>query len=333
MSYVGLTASPRALVATGGGDPHAVLERGLSGVPADAPVVVLIHGYRFDPASPLGRHDPHRSVYGLDVAAEDGRARSWPAGLGFHGSDPAAGLCVGFGWPASEPHLPNLIASGRNGFAAVYDRAALMGRHLARVIARLQELRPGLPVDVMAHSLGARVALSALGHLDTAPGRMVLLGAAEFDGRAEEALDGLRGAEPPQIYNVTARANDFYDAVFETFAPRRSMSERAIGQGLRAPRPFWLDLQLDRADLTDWINDRGIPLSPARARMCHWSFYTRAGTFGVYQAILRRRPGWDIPLLRAEPCFNAQEPRWSRMARVPGPAPGARPAGLMLRRA
>jgi hypothetical protein len=170
------------------------------------------------------------------------------------------------------------------------------------------------------------VALAALPLLPLAPGRMVLLGAAEFDARAHEFLGALPAPCPPQIYNVTARANDLYDAMFESFAPRRSWGERAVGLGLRAKRPHWLDLQLDRADVTAWINAQGVPLTPSRARLCHWSFYTRGGAFAVYQAILRRRPGWDIASLRTAPCFAAQEPRWSRLL------PRRRPAlpGLAL---
>ncbi len=295
----------------------------------DAPVVILIHGYKFDPfAGP--RDDPHRSLFAFAPDARGRRVRSWPRGLGFDPDRPERGLCIGFGWPAIEPHLPNLLAERRTGFARVYDRAGAMGLRLAELIARIHALAPGRPVDLLAHSLGARVALAALPHLDVAPERIILLGAAEFDDRAREALAGARAPRPPCIYNVTSRANDFYDAAFETFAPRRDWGERAVGLGLRDPRPCWIDLQIDRPDVTDWINAQGVPLTPARARLCHWSFYTRGGAFDVYQAILRRRPGWDIPSLRAAPCFAAQEPRWSRLALRLSGAVAPRPAGARL---
>ena len=179
----------------------------------------------------------------------------------------------------------------------------------------IQRLAPGRPVDLIAHSLGARVALAALPHLDEAPGRVILLGAAEYDARAREALDALISPSPPQVYNVTARANDPYDFAFEAFAPRRGRGERAIGRGLGVERPDWLDLQLDRPEVTAWVNERGHRLRPPDARLCHWGFYTRAGALAVYQAILRRRPGWDIAGLRAVPGLAAQEPRWSRLLR------------------
>ncbi len=337
MAYVGITASEHGLrLADGMGDVDARLQAQLRLLPAEAPVVVLVHGYKFDPSAETS-DNPHRSLYSFAADPMGLKVRSWPAGLGFDPEDPASGLCLGYGWPAAARHVPSLLASGRTGFAQVYHRAALYGRRLAELIARVQALAPGRAVDVLAHSLGARVALEALPHLEVAPERMVLLGAAEFDARAREALAAAPSRRLPQIYNVTARSNDFYDAMFETFAPRRSWAERAVGLGLRDPLPCWLDLQLDRDDLTDWVNARGIDLIPSRARLCHWSFYTRGGAFEVYQAILRRRPGWDIATLRAEACLDAQEPRWSRLApAVPRALPRPRLAGgwgLGLRRA
>jgi Alpha/beta hydrolase of unknown function (DUF900) len=312
MAYFGITASNAGLRAAHPAEElEAGLRRRLSGLPPKAPILVLVHGYKFDPNCPAA--DPHRSLFAFRPQRECRRVRSWPEGLGFADDGGASGLCIGFGWPARAAHLPNLVWARRTGFAQVYDRAAEYGARLAELVVRLQRLAPGRPIDLMAHSLGARVALAALPHLGQAPERIILLGAAEFDARAHEFLRAMRAPCPPQIYNVTARANDFYDLIFETVAPRRGWGERAVGLGLRAQLPYWLDLQLDRADVTEWINGRGIPLKPCEARLCHWSFYTRGGAFEVYRAILLRRPGWDIATLRRDPRFAVQEPRWSRI--------------------
>ena len=115
---------------------------------------------------------------------------------------------------------------------------------------------------------------------------------------------------------MTARTNDLYDLAFECFVPRRARGERAVGSGLGAGLagvPTWVDLQLDRSDVTAWANAQGIGLSPETARCCHWGFYTRRGALAFYQAILRRRPGWEVETLKRLPCFAAQEPRWSRL--------------------
>jgi hypothetical protein len=321
MAILGVSATPTGLAAADGGDLEAALEARVAALAPDAPVAVLIHGYKFDPFSRTADDDPHRTLFAFRPEARCWKIRSWPEGLGFAAGGRETGLCIGFGWPAAEPHLPTLITEGRTGFARVYERAGAVGPRLAELLARIQALRPGRPIDLVAHSLGARVALTALGALGAAPGRVILLGAAEFDARAHEALTALRAPGAPEIYNVTARANDFYDAAFETFAPRRSWRERALGLGLADPGPGWVDIQLDRPEVTAWINARGLPLTPSRARLCHWSFYIRGGAFEVYRAILDRRPGWEAGALRAEPCFAAQEPRWSRMLpRAPRPA-------------
>ena len=310
MAYFGITANASGLRAAAGGDIAAGLRLRLRRLADRAPVVVLVHGYKFHPGLPHA--DPHRSLFAFEPPSH-WKIRSWPVGLGLADDRGETGLCVGFAWPAAAPHLASLATRGRTGFAEVYDLAGDYGVRLAELVQLVQRLAPGRPIDVMAHSLGARVALSALPYLDRAPGRMILLGAAEFDARVHECLAASRARKAPQIYNVTSRANDLYDAAFETFAPRRDWRERAIGGGLGATLPHWLDLQLDGADVTAWINAQGIPLTRADARLCHWSFYTRAGAFAVYQAILRRQPGWDIASLRAAPCLRAQEPRWSRL--------------------
>lgn len=326
MAYFGVTASEAGLRAAAPGDDlETGLRRRLGQCPKASPIVVLIHGFKFHPDNPDA--DPHRSLFALRPDRDDWRTRSWPEGLGFRDDQGETGLCIGFAWPASAPMLASLVNTGRTGFAHVYDRAAAYGARLAELVALVQRLAPGRPVDLMAHSLGARVALAALPHLDEAPGRAILLGAAEFDTRALEFLAASRAPLAPQIYNVTARANDLYDLAFETFAPRRGWGERAVGLGLRAQLPYWLDLQLDRSEVTTWINALGIPLTASNARHCHWSFYTRGGALAVYEAILRRQPGWDIASLRAAPGLAAQEPRWSRL--VPRrPALPAAPLGI-----
>ena len=316
MAYFGITATEAGLEpARPGVDLESELARGLAGVSRKAPVVVLIHGYKFHPGLPDA--DPHRSLFAFRPEEASWKIRSWPEGLGFADDGGETGLCIGFAWPASAGHLASLVTTGRNGFARVYDRAGDYGARLAELLALLQKLAPGRPVDLMAHSLGARVALAALPALAVAPRRVILLGAAEFGDRALDFLAAAPALRPPSIYNVTTRANDLFDAMLEQFAPRRSRRERALGQGLGDDGlANWLDLQLDRPDVTAWINARGIPLIPGQRRLCHWSFYTRDGALGVYQAILRRRRGWDIASLKSAPCFAGQEPRWSRL--VPG---------------
>ena len=318
MAYFGVTATSSGLEAAG--DPGEGLtdglRRALASVAPGAPLVVLVHGWKFHPGIPDA--DPHRSLYAFRPDP-DRRIRSWPAGLGFADDAGESGLAIGFAWPAHAPHLSSMIRRGRTGFAEVYDRAGDAGVALATLIALVHDLAPGRPVDVLAHSLGARVALAALPHLDRAPDRMVLLGAAELAPRAGAFIAARRAADAPAVYNVTARTNDFYDLALECFVPRRRHGEQAIGMGLAGAD---VDRPAARPRRRHRLGERGggIPLSPETARCCHWGFYTRRGALALYQAILRRRPGWDVESLRRLPCFAAQEPRWSRLLPARRPA-------------
>ena len=67
-------------------------------LPAEAPIVVMIHGYRYSPSQPA--HDPHRHILSLDPDPRQRRATSWPRALGFGGVHPQDGLAIAFGWEA-----------------------------------------------------------------------------------------------------------------------------------------------------------------------------------------------------------------------------------------
>ena len=284
--------------------------------PGDGPSVVLIHGYKYDPADP--RRSPHGLLYGPadPLCRLSRRVRSWPAGLGVTPGGPD-GLCLGYGWTARRSWLRTLLTEGRNGFAAAYDEAGRAGAGLVAALDALAAARSA-PVDVLAHSLGARVALSALraaaeaGQADliTRLGRWVLLGPAEFSGQARAALDACAriGATPPEIYCFSARHNARYDALFSLFAPLSARDGVPLGlEGLGAARPRWLDIAFDHPETPGRLAARGVRLAAhPEGRACHWGFYLREGAMELHRAILRRAPGFAVADLRA--------------ARLPAPA-------------
>ena len=135
-----ISASPHrttAFDAVGDGpDLVSRLAGSLRDVPPDAPIVIMIHGYRFHPE--IAEFDPHRLLFSHRPDRTGWKIRSWPGGLGFDEHDGRSGLAIGFAWPARERHLPSLLRQRRTGFASVYDRAALYGRHLADLIGTIQ---------------------------------------------------------------------------------------------------------------------------------------------------------------------------------------------------
>lgn len=278
------------------------LREAARGLPAGAPILVMVHGYRYSPQRPA--HDPHRHI--LAPEAAPGRM-SWPQELGFRG-DPAEGLALTLGWEA------------RGRLRGAYDRAQQVGADLGRLADELACLA-GRPVGLIGHSLGGRVALQALAH--AAPGsvgRVVLLAGAEFQDAARAALDTPGGAAA-EVLNITARENDPFDFALEQWLTRGRA--RAIGAGLGQPRAQWLDVQIDDAAVLDALEALGFPTARGARLMSHWTPYRRAGLFAFYRAALCHPWALPLGLLRHHLPVRGQ-PRWSRLLAGPAKLGGLR---------
>ncbi|WP_316012849.1 hypothetical protein [Roseobacter sp. HKCCA0434] len=302
-------ATAEHLVADVAGAPF---EAGLDRVLArPGPVTLMLHGFRYcpfhvpSPDDPELR-DPHRLIYADRSEARCDRGASWPALLN------RAGPVIGIGWPAMYDGTGGMAAL--RGFGAVYARAGEVGRQVARLADRIAAVDPGRRIDVVAHSLGARVALAALPHMRLAePRRILLWGAAERLRPALKALDA--ASDRTLVVNMRARANRRFDLAFDWRAPGRSAP---LGGGLAHRRS--VDLLLDDPVVEERLVALGLPLGPRPAGACHWSFYTRDG-IGALHADLLDRPGiWRqdrIAALAATPGW-----RWPALS-----LPGRRPLG------
>lgn len=289
-----------------GQPPDAALWRAARDLPAGAPIVVMIHGYRYSPAR--AHCDPHRHI--LSVAPDPARPRavSWPVALGLDSGDPAQGLGIAFGWEAR----------GRLGRA--YRQAAVAGADLAQVVARIGDLS-GRPVALIGHSLGARVALQAVVGAGAGPvGRVILLTGAEFRDTAAEAADS-PGGRAAEIVNVTSRENDLFDFALELWLGRGR--REVLGFGLDHPRPHWLDIQIDDGATLAALAGMGFAVDRSSLRLSHWTPYLRRGLFDFYRCALCQP--WALPMnvLRTRLPGRA-EPRWSRLLAAPGKAGGLR---------
>lgn len=263
-------------------------------LPPDAPVTVMIHGFRFSPFS--ARVDPHSEILSPMPRFGKARAISWPRRLGHARGAP--GLAVGFGWRAN------------GSLWDAHAEAERAGAALARLIADLRR-RGAAPVNIIAHSLGARVALAALPGLAAGDvGRVALLSGAEFRDVALRRLNTPAG-RAAEILNVTSRENDLFDVLFERLlgGPWARLGP-ALGEGL--PAPNVVTVQIDHAPHRDALRRLGFPTAPPTRIVCHWSAYTRPGLFPLYRAFLNR-PG-DLPLSALRAAMPAESaPRWSRI--------------------
>ena len=333
MTLIPITATPsgltlacgmtgaRGMTGPGAQDsaPEPVIARALQDLPAHAPVLVMIHGKGYSPADPA--HDPHALIFAPRAGHGRSRFVSWPRRLGFAlpGPRQPLGLCIALGWDASG----SIWTATRSA-----DDTALK---LARLIQAIRRADPGRRIDLIGHSLGARVILGAVPMLAAGSlGRILLLAGADFLHRAAAAQASYAG-QTCEFFNITTRENDLYDFLFErALAPLGG--QRALGHGLghglgkgqaTAGGDNWLDIQLDHPGTAQALRGLGLPLAPPRARICHWSVYLRPGVFRVYRALIHDRQRTEMARLRRALDAPAH-PRWSRiapaLARQAGPA-------------
>ncbi|WP_116082948.1 hypothetical protein [Tropicimonas sp. IMCC34011] len=246
-----------------------VAEASLAADP-DRPVIAMIHGYRFSPTSP--EHSPHRHIFSL-APKRSPRALSWPAALG--ADRPDGPLTLAIGWEA------------RGAFGTAYARAEAAGRGLSRILRRVADTRGNGSggARLLAHSLGARVALESLPHLP--PGAVsgaVLLAPAETQAAANAAL--ARAQAPPPILSVRSRENLFFDLLMERALAPIGFGARSLGRGPLRRDADWIDLAIDDAPTRAALATLGHEIPPPSHLVCHWSVYLRARLFDFYRDIL-----------------------------------------------
>lgn len=268
-----------------------------------APVLIMLHGYRYSPSTP--HSNPHDQILKNGHDHPHRRLQSWPRRLGYGTATPDRGLCIAFGWEAGGTIWRAHREAGRAGLA------------LADLIRQLTALGAG-PVNIIAHSLGARVALAALPLL--APGvigRMILLTGAELRSTAEAALISPAGRSA-QVLNIISRENDIFDFLYEWLLAPHRWGARALGAGLALPH--CVTAQIDHPGHLSGLRRLGFAVGPATSRMCHWSSYLRPGLFALYRAFLDA----DAPLALADlrtALPASPTPRWSRLLAPPLPRP------------
>lgn len=261
----------------------------------------MVHGFKYAPGHVT--ECPHRHIFALSPERRSFKVVSWPTGFGFGQGHAAEGLAIGFGWQA------------RGTVWKAYAEAARAGKMLAELVAMIHAASPGRTVHAVAHSFGARVVLSALPHLpENALSRIILLAGAEFGRRAAEALATPAGRSA-EVINVTSRENDLFDFLLECVIPPPRRGDRSLAHS-GALAPNVLDLQMDAPETLAALHRLGFEIAAPKARICHWSGYTRSGVFDLYTSLLRDAADLPLDFLRnALP--GATSPRWSRLLTVP----------------
>lgn len=249
-----------------------LLMQALHALPSHARITVMIHGYKYAPCQP-GRC-PHDHIFSYAPAPGNARVVSWPRRLGLGPGH----LGIGFGW------------DGAGSLWRAWAMSALAGVQLARLVDLIAA--HGHRVDLVGHSLGARVGLAALPHLlPGSVGKAIFIAPAAFQGQARVALAAPAGRDL-QVLNVISRENALFDHGLEWLLAPHRWGERSLGLGLDHPR--WLDLRIDREAERATLSHLGYPIAAPTRRVCHWSGYLRKGLFPLYRAVLSDR----LPLSR-----------------------------------
>lgn len=262
--------------AQGGAGLNCALSRAAARGDDTAPIVLLLHGYRYSPLR--GPSDPHASLYATGPRGQSlpRRKESWPMALGFRDTEGDPGLCLPVGWDA------------RGRFAEAFGAADEVGTHVARLITRLHRQFPKRPIQIMAHSLGARVALSALERLaGPMVRRIILLAPADLATHAETVLTR-PGAKGVEVLQISPTENWLFDRLLEQALRRHPEAGTALGR--RPPEAErWVSLSLGTdAELAN-LAALGHSVAPRNHRVCHWSAYLRDGAMDLYSALLTDR--------------------------------------------
>ncbi|MCP5085418.1 MAG: alpha/beta hydrolase [Rhodobacteraceae bacterium] len=194
---------------------RSLLEPLIAEMPPKMPVVVYVHGHQ-----------------------------AWPHPDLLVKADRRFGLAITFCWPAFDRVLGVLPDVNRQ-----YWDAGNAAGSLAWLLNLLGEIAPDRAVDLMSHSLGARVGLQALKHLKYRNlSRFVCLAGVEFSAITLLALQS-RAARKIDFYNVTSKQTSAFHFMMHHFGPRPGVADKLLTRGFAFPRKNWIDIRLEEPEV------------------------------------------------------------------------------------
>jgi hypothetical protein len=268
------------------------------------PVIVMVHGYMFDPTdSPDTSPDsPFDSIYGS------------PPRVDYHTSWlPLVGECDRSGGAAGEnaiafcykstAGLEEVRDSGWiNSYQhAVFDLAPRAARALASILGAVADRAP--LVRILAHSLGTRTTTQAMrlarARLPETLDRIVMLDGAEFCVDAAAAFTGCQ----QDVFNIVNRRDSVLriggDQACHPVRAVGTLGSCVIGYDGVGGNDRWLDLQLDNDSLVQWLAAGNAPDgkpytinalaeedSHPLAGLDHWACYTNDGNRALVRDLL-----------------------------------------------
>ena len=208
-------------------------------ISTEVPTVIMVNGFDFDPTEE-GEDNPHQALFKDEWRPEIGKF-----------ADPDWDV-FGFGWYSAElehSSWAGTLLHGRwNPYRWGWDLAERAGGILAKTIGWDEGLDRPTPkqtlpdVYIIAHSLGSRVALEALGQLQpNRVKRMLLLNGAEYSQTAKR----VSAYSEAEVLNITVDTDDVLQKMGTVFAPEAFISSVVGRSGIMNPPDRWFDIQLD----------------------------------------------------------------------------------------
>ena len=200
------------------------------------PDLLMVHGYNHDPHTKLGKHSPFRPGGNFDV---------WPKIFTDH-------VCEPVPWYSAiqfQDTAEAWKAGHRNTYAWSYSDLAPAA---AEGLLKQTEGREGL--DIVAHSLGSRVALLAIKAHPERFRRVLLLNAAEI---WREGLPIIRNAPGVEFLNIAVKDDDVLARLGALAAPGDG-PKHCLGNGCPAGMrrlPNFDEVVLDDSFDQDYYND------------------------------------------------------------------------------
>jgi hypothetical protein len=268
------------------------------------PVVVMVHGYLYDPTSgaAAGLNSPFNFVYGQPPAVD--RHQSWLPLVGEcdENGQNLAENAVAFAYRSEAAITETARAGWSNGYQyAVFDLSPLAARALAAMLACLGTRQ--VTARVLAHSLGTRTFSQAVrllrarmpGNID----RAILLDGAEFCVDAAVNFAGCTF----DVINVVNRTDTVLrlgaDQMCHPMRPAGTLAACVIGYDGLGNNERWADLQYDNTTLVNWFAAANAPdgvpyrINPVAeeeshpfAGLDHWSCYTNDGNRALVRDLL-----------------------------------------------
>ncbi len=274
--------------------------------PTEAPVIVMVHGYQFDPnhvpAAGTSPDSPLTTIYGQPPAVD--YHLSWLPLVGECDKDGGARAenAIAFCYRSESGLLDFAAAGWVNSYQyAAMDQSPLAARALATILVALSAKVPKM--RILAHSLGTRTTSQAIrigrARLANTLDRVVLLDGAEFSVDAAASFINC----PFDVFSFTNRTDQVLriggDQACHPVRMAGTAGACSIGYDGLGGNDRWLDLQLDNPALVAWFASGqapdGLPYqinaiaeeeSHPSAGLDHWCCYTNDGNRALVRDLL-----------------------------------------------